>query len=256
MKRRILFAIIFVVLGLTLTAIAQEPESSSPAPAQTQAEPQHSPETAPAEAPAHEQHGSEATTDEKHEGLAKEESEAEENASLKYSPAVTAIGKKFGLSPKTSYWTFTGLNFAVLVVLIGWAMKKLVLTGMRTRNESIRSAMDTARKASEDANTRLAAIEDRLSKLDSEVSQLKAQAESDFKAEEQRIQQAATEDAQRVVQAAEQEIAATVKSARRELKSFVADLAVDLAEKKITVDRDTDEHLVRSFVSELGKERE
>ena len=40
--------------------------------------------------------------------------------------------------------------------------------------------------------------------------------------------------------------------ARRELKAYAATLAVNLAEKKIHVDPQTDEALVNSFVRELG----
>jgi F0F1-type ATP synthase membrane subunit b/b' len=46
----------------------------------------------------------------------------------------------------------------------------------------------------------------------------------------------------------------TANAARRELKSYVAELAVDLAEKKIRVSQDTDEALVRTFTSQLGKD--
>jgi F-type H+-transporting ATPase subunit b len=140
--------------------------------------------------------------------------------------------------------------------LVGWFLKAKVAPGLRERNVSIRSAMDAAKKASDEANARLANIEARLAKIDGEVAGLKAQAETDFKVEEQRIQQQAVEDAKRVVEAAEQEIASAAKSARRELKVFAADLAVGLAEKKISVDRDTDESLVRSFVDQLGKDGE
>jgi F-type H+-transporting ATPase subunit b len=129
-----------------------------------------------------------------------------------------------------------------------------VLPGLRDRTVSIRAAMETAKKASEDANARLAAIEGRLAKLDTEVAGLKTQAENDFKAEEQRIREQAEQDAARVVQMAEQEIATAAKTARRELKVFAADLAVSLAEKRITVDRDTDEQIVHTFVNQLTKD--
>jgi F-type H+-transporting ATPase subunit b len=195
-----------------------------------------------------------AESSEKHESLAKSEEEEEENATLKYSPTVTKLGKMAGLDAKSSYWLFTLINFGVVVVAILWLLKSKVMVGMRNRTTQIRSAMDTAKKASEDANSRLAAIEQRLQKLDSEVAGLKSQAEADFKSEEKRIQEQAEQDAQLVIQAAEQEIATAAKSARRELKVFAADLAVNLAEKRISVDRDTDEHLVQTFVNQLGKD--
>ncbi len=72
--------------------------------------------------------------------------------------------------------------------------------------------------------------------------------------EEQRIKAAAEQDAKNVIAAAEQEINAATRVAQRELKSFVADLAVGLAEKKIKVDDATDQALVRAFASRVGKD--
>ncbi|MDT8068942.1 MAG: ATP synthase F0 subunit B [Terriglobia bacterium] len=256
MKSFIRHIILFLALSVAFgIAVAQQPEAASaPHAAQTQAEPQK-PEAAGQMSPEEKQSGSEAQVGNK-QGIAKEEESEEENAALKYSPTVTKVGKLIGLGPKASYWLFTCLNFAVVLWLVGWFLKAKVAPGLRERNVSIRSAMDAAKKASDEANARLANIEARLAKIDGEVAGLKAQAETDFKVEEQRIQQQAVEDAKRVVEAAEQEIASAAKSARRELKVFAADLAVGLAEKKISVDRDTDESLVRSFVDQLGKDGE
>jgi len=46
----------------------------------------------------------------------------------------------------------------------------------------------------------------------------------------------------------------TANAARRELKAYVAELAVELAEKKIRVSKDADEALVRAFTTQLGKD--
>ncbi len=255
MKNIFRYLILMIALGVAASiAIAQEQQpSQAPAASQSQPEQPNQEAKPPAETPSQE-HPAAVETGEKHESMAKAEEEEEENANLKYSPAVTALGKKVGLDAKTSYWVFTGINFAVVVLAVLWLMKSKVMVGMRNRTTQIRSAMETAKKASEDANTRLSAIEARLGKLDSEVAGLKSQAEADFKSEEQRIRQQAEQDAAHVVQAAEQEIATAAKLARRDLKVFAADLAVDLAEKRINVDRDTDERIVQTFVNQLGKD--
>ena len=254
MKNLIRHSILFIALCVAFgVAIAQQPEGASPAAqSQSQSEPQKTEGVAQPAAPEHEQPRTEASS--KHEGSTESAEEEEENAALKYSPNVTKFGKMIGLGPKTSYWLFTGLNFAVVLGVILWFLKTKVLSALRDRNVSIRSAMEAAKKASDEANARLGGIEARLAKIDTEVAGLKAQAEADFKTEEQRIQQQAAEDAKHVVEAAEQEIAAAAKTARRDLKVFAADLAVGLAEKKIFVDRDTDENLVKNFVDQLGKD--
>ncbi len=96
--------------------------------------------------------------------------------------------------------------------------------------------MQEAQKASEEARLKLAEIESRLQKLDTEIGMIRDAAEKEGAAEEARIKAAALEDARKIVNSAEQEISAAAKSARRQLTSYAADLAVGLAQKQIRVD--------------------
>lgn len=187
---------------------------------------------------------------------ASQEASGEEGAEFKQSPTVRKLAKMTGLEPKTAYWIFITLNFVILAVFFWWILVKKVNIGqsMRDRTTMIQKGMEEAKKASLEANSRLGDIENRLAKLDGEVASLRTTAEADFAAEEIRIKQATEADARRVVEAAEQEIASASKNAQRELKAFVADLSVDLASKKIRVDSAADQGLIRSFVSQLGKD--
>jgi F-type H+-transporting ATPase subunit b len=83
---------------------------------------------------------------------------------------------------------------------------------------------------------------------------MRSEAEENAKAEEQRIVAAGEEERKRIVASAEQEIEMAANTARRELKSYVGELAIELAEKKIRVNKDTDEALVRAFTAQLGKD--
>jgi F-type H+-transporting ATPase subunit b len=112
--------------------------------------------------------------------------------------------------------------------------------------------MEEARKASEEANERLSAIEKRLARLDDEVQTMRATAEKEAVAEEERIKAATAEEARKIAEAAGQEIAAAAKTARRELTAYAADLAVTLAKKQIHVDTATDQSLVRRFADQLS----
>jgi len=189
------------------------------------------------------------------EQLAHTSKEAEEgdHNELKHSTAVKKFASLTGLSVEAAYWVFVVFNFAIIFGFIGWALKKNLPGMFRTRTDTIRKGMDEAKKASEEANRRLSDIEGRLSKLDSEIAEMKKKSEADAAAEEQRIRASAEEDGRKIVEAAEQEIEAAAKAARRDLKIYAAELAVSLAEKKIRVDDRTDEALVGSFVSQLGK---
>jgi len=81
---------------------------------------------------------------------------------------------------------------------------------------------------------------------------MRASAEQEAIAEEQRIKAAAEDDTRKIVDSAAQEISAAAKAARRELTAYAADLAVTLARKQIQVDPSTDQELVRGFSSQLG----
>jgi F-type H+-transporting ATPase subunit b len=183
------------------------------------------------------------------EGASSQEKMVEE---LKFSPSVRLLAKYLHVSPIGGYWVGILFDFGILALLIVIALKKNLPSMFRTRTQTIQRGIAEARKASEEANQRLAAIETRLARLDTEIEALRGAAEQEAAAEEKRIQAAAEQDAQRVIEAAEAEIVAATKLARRELKTYAADLAVTLAEKRIHVDAATDQELVRSFVSQLG----
>ena len=240
MKMRWLgFVVVIAVLGfVTLTsAPLVSAQSSQPAANETQAAPE--PKGIGAE-------------------LAKETREAtgadeeEEHADLKHSSMVKFLARKTGLSVHQAHLVALSLNFAVIVVVVLWAGRKFVPGMLRNRNAAIQQALEEARAASQDANRRLADIENRLRQLDVEIGQMQATAEKEGVAEEGRIQQAAEEDIRKVVLAAEQEIATAAKQARRELSTHTAGLAIALARQQINVDANTDQVLVRTFASKLA----
>jgi F-type H+-transporting ATPase subunit b len=178
----------------------------------------------------------------------------EENASLKYAAPVQWLARVTGWSAHKAYMLALSLNFAIIVVIVFWAARKFVPGMLRNRNASIQQALQEARAASQDANRRLAEIENRLRQLDVEIGQMQASAEKEANAEDARIQKAAEEDVRKVVAAAEQEIAAAAKQARRELTTHTAGLAIALARQQINVDSNTDQVLVRTFASKLASQ--
>lgn len=175
----------------------------------------------------------------------------EENSQFKYSSIVRGLAHKTGLSKESVYWIFNIVNFAILVGLLVWVVKKAMPNGFAPRTAEIQKGIEEARKASAEAAARLGEIEGRLNRLDAEIAQIRSTAEADFAGEEQRIQAEAERDAKLVIAAAEQEIAAASRAAHRELKAFAAGLAIDLAEKKINVNDVTDQALVRGFATQL-----
>jgi F-type H+-transporting ATPase subunit b len=186
--------------------------------------------------------------------LAEESKEAEgdDTAEFKNAPAIHFLSRITGLSPHGAWWLALLLNFAVIAAAIFWASKKFLPGVFRQRTASIQKAMEEARQASADANRRLSEIESRLSRLDTEISAMRATADQEAAVEETRIQSAANEDARKIIDSAEQEIVAVAKQVRRELTAYAADLAVSLAKKQIHVDPPTDQQLVHGFADQLS----
>jgi F-type H+-transporting ATPase subunit b len=111
--------------------------------------------------------------------------------------------------------------------------------------------MEEARKASAEAKTRLSSIEERLAKLDEEIEAMQTATERDIKVEEERLRLAAQDEARKIEESVKIEVATASTLARRELKQFAAELAVDLAEKKISVSEANDRALVSEFSGRL-----
>jgi len=164
------------------------------------------------------------------------------------------FGSKLGLGPDLSFLLSILLNFGGVAAVVYVILKSKLPQAFRDRTAAIQKGIKEAQAASADAARRLGDIESRLSKLGSEVAEIRASAEREAAAEEERIRQAAEEDKLKVVQAAEAEIAAIARNARRELKGYAASLAVDLATREIRVDEPTDQALVRDFVGQLGRD--
>jgi F-type H+-transporting ATPase subunit b len=189
----------------------------------------------------------------KHEGEQQLENGGEADA-IRNAPAVKWIARHTGLTNNQAYWLCFGLNFAVIFFAMAGLLRKILPGYFKGRTSTIQKGIEEARKMSEDARRRLAEVEGRLSRMDSDIAAMQREADENAKAEEQRLLAAGEEERRRIVTSAEQEIEMAANTARRELKAYVAELAVELAEKKIRVSNDADQALVRAFTAQMGKD--
>jgi F-type H+-transporting ATPase subunit b len=109
-----------------------------------------------------------------------------------------------------------------------------------------------ARSATEEASSRLGAVEERLAKLDEQIAAMRSHAEAEGAREEQRIKASVEDEKKKIVEAAEAEIATATALARREIQKYAAELAISQAAQKLVVSVDTDRMLVESFAQKLG----
>ena len=100
----------------------------------------------------------------------KQQAEEDESDAYRHSAMVKTLGAKLGLDPEQASTVFTVLNLLVLVLLVGWFLIKTLPKTFRDRNASLQKHLVEAKKASDEASTRLSGVEARLSKLDEQIS--------------------------------------------------------------------------------------
>ncbi len=181
----------------------------------------------------------------------KNKQEADENDVYLHSASVRALGAKLGLNPQQAATAFTVANFVVLAALVGWFLLKTLPKKFRDRTSAIQKQLVEARTATEEAGARLTSVEDRLSKLDSQIAAMRTQAEKDSALDEQRIKATVEEEKQKILAAAEQEIATATTQAQRQIQQYAAELAIEQAARKLVVTAETDRLLVQSFARRL-----
>jgi F-type H+-transporting ATPase subunit b len=180
--------------------------------------------------------------------------QSSEEEEVRHSPVIRSIASKTGLSERQVYWICVFINFGIVLFAVIYGLRKKLPAIFKSRTESIQKHMEEARRTSEEARRRLSEVEARLSRLDVEIEAMRHQAEENARAEDRRVVAESEEERRRIVETAEQEIAMAAGAARRELQAYAAELAVNLAEKKIQVGPDKDQALVREFTSWLGKD--
>ncbi len=178
--------------------------------------------------------------------------EEDENDAYRHSAAVRALGAKLGMNPEQAATVFTVANFVVLVLLVGWFLIKTLPKTFRNRNTAIQKHLVDARTATEEASVRLNSVEARLGKLDEQIAAMRAQAEKDAAADEQRIKASVEEEKQKILTAAEQEIVSATANAQRQIQQYAAELAIGQAAKKLVVSAETDRLLVQQFARRLA----
>jgi len=171
---------------------------------------------------------------------------------FRHAPIVAAIAKKLGLSVETTAKIFEALNFLIIFLAIVLPLAKFLPKVLRNRKETLSQNLRTAREATEDAKSRLSAVEARLAGLDEEIARFRAQVEQDSLEDEKRIKASLAEESERIVATAEQEIAAAAAQARRGLRNFAAELAIEHAEKQLVLTPETDRALIGEFIAEVS----
>lgn len=146
------------------------------------------------------------------------------------------------------------VNLLLFVGLMFYFLRRPIIEAFRGRQESIRGELMHAEAERAAAEARLQEVEGRLSRLDTEVDAIRANAQKEAAEERARVERATEAEIRKIREQARREIESASKAARAELRTFTAEQSVKLAEEMIRRDirPDDDAQLAREYVEELG----
>jgi len=168
------------------------------------------------------------------------------------------------LEAGTVWWNYPGLelwkflNLAVFIIVAIYLHHRFgrpISEALRARGEGIKRELQRAREEKEQALAKLAEVEAKIQRMDSEVSAIREQAKLEAEAERERIKVATEAEMTKLKQQAQREIESTAKAAVQELRQFAAHQSVALAEESIKRDlrSEDDKRIIGLNVEQLGR---
>ena len=185
-------------------------------------------------------------------GKPESSSQEEQEQKFRHSATVEWFSKVLHLDVETTASIFEYINFAVIFLAVGIPLFRFLPRLFRQRSAKLSADIEVAQAKTADANDRLAAVEAKLKGLDAEIEAIRKQVDESIRADEARAKASLEEETARIIASAEHEIAMAGNQAQRSLRQFAADLAVDRALAKISLDAETDRALIAEFASDIA----
>jgi F-type H+-transporting ATPase subunit b len=168
--------------------------------------------------------------------------------------AAEAPKAKNPILPATNEIIWAALSFAILFVLIAKVGFPAIKKGMDARADKIRSSLDEAEKAKDEASSILEQYQRQLADAKGESSRIIEEARQAADKLRQDLKKQAEAEVAEIKQRAQDDIAAQVERAMGDLRARVADMTIELTEKVVqrNLDRETNLALIERFIDEAG----
>jgi len=173
--------------------------------------------------------------------------------------ALVALAQEAGTSSASEagdpWLLWKWINFAILVLGLGYLVGKAAPAYFRARREEIQAALIQATREIKDAEAKAADLDQRFSRIQIEVEQLRKEARAAMAVESERIRQETERHLQRIQEQTGQEITLMARAAKDELRKYSAGLALDLAAQRIRsrMTSGVEDGLVDNFVADLRR---
>lgn len=125
------------------------------------------------------------------------------------------------------------VNFAILVFVLVWFTRKPLKDFLRKRTEVIEKTLKEAQEAKELAQKALSAVEDRLKLKDKEIEEILARSKESATSEKELLIKQGEQMREKILEQAKSNIDYELRLAKDSIKAEAAEIAIELAEKKL-----------------------
>jgi F-type H+-transporting ATPase subunit b len=156
--------------------------------------------------------------------------------------------------PGFELWKFVNLGVFILVMAYILTRKVKLGEAFKNRRENIRRELARAEQERDAALAKLKEVEERLQRIDDEVSAIKELSARETAAERERIARETEVEIAKLTEQAQREIERAGKTARHELRRHTAEESVRLAEELIRREMkpEDDARLITRNIEDLG----
>jgi F-type H+-transporting ATPase subunit b len=125
------------------------------------------------------------------------------------------------------------INFSIFAVLLGWTLVKYSPRFFQARSADIRKAIEDATGLKLEADYRYSEIDRKMATLAEEVKKMRAQAAIELEREHRRVRRETAQEIEHINRQINNEIDALRKEATERVRHHAAQLAVELAQRRL-----------------------
>jgi F-type H+-transporting ATPase subunit b len=159
------------------------------------------------------------------------------------------------ITPAVSEIIWGGLAFLIVLALLVKFAFPALKKGVKAREEKIRSDLEGAERARQEAEDERARYQAQLSDARGEANRIVEEARQAAERVRQDVTSRAEQEATAIRNRANDDIAAARERAVADLRAQVANISIELAEKIVerSIDRSAQEQLIESYITSVGR---
>jgi F-type H+-transporting ATPase subunit b len=157
--------------------------------------------------------------------------------------------------PREVFWQI--VSFTLLVMLLGYVLKKPLRSFLMKRREEIKSSLEQAAQKEEKAGIDFGEWEAKMQALTKEIGELHERISQEGETERQRMTARAMDESERIKKQAQLVGQQEIKKARATLRKEVVGLSIELAETILreTTQLQDQERLVKDYIEKVRELR-